>query len=153
MKGLVSSVCRIATAIVALKSGRYVGKKSDSIKSYKDYVNDDWTGFLEEMYEWGRERWGYHIPEDEVERDRLRELCKRTLAFENHYPCIYREYLLAQLRREDEDSRLFAVKRLGETIYADEETIGALQAAGSRGGEELRQAVQETMQKMRSVAI
>ncbi len=50
-KGLVSSVCRAATAIVALKSGRYVGKKSDSIKSYKDYVNDDWTGFLEEMYE------------------------------------------------------------------------------------------------------
>jgi len=83
----------------------------------------------------------------------LRELCKRTLAFENHYLSIYREYLLAQLRREDEDSRLFAVKRLGETIYADEETIDVLQAAGSRGGEELRQAVQETMQKMRSVAI
>jgi hypothetical protein len=88
-----------------------------------------------------------------TQRDRLRELCKRTLAFENHYLSIYREYLLAQLRREDEDSRLFAVKRLGETIYADEETIDALQAAGSRGGEELRQAVQETMQKMRSVAI
>jgi hypothetical protein len=83
----------------------------------------------------------------------LRELCKRTLAFENHYLSIYREYLLAQLWREDEDSRLFAVKRLGETIYADEETIDALQAAGSRGCEELRQAVQETMQKMRSVAI
>jgi len=83
----------------------------------------------------------------------LRELCKRTLAFENHYLSIYREYLLAQLRREDEDSRLFAMKRLGETIYADEETINALQAAGSRGGEELRQAVQETMQKIRSVAI
>ncbi len=83
----------------------------------------------------------------------MRELCKRTLAFENHYLSIYREYLLAQLRREDEDSRLFAVKRLGETIYADEETIDVLQAAGSRGGEELRQAVQETMQKMRSVAI
>jgi hypothetical protein len=31
--------------------------------------------------------------------------------------------------------------------------MDALQAAGSRGGEELRQAVQETMQKMRSVAI
>ena len=83
----------------------------------------------------------------------MRELCKRTLAFENHYLSIYREYLLAQLRREDEDSRLFAMKRLGETIYADEETINALQAAGSRGGEELRQAVQETMQKMRSVTI
>jgi hypothetical protein len=83
----------------------------------------------------------------------LRELCKRTLAFENHYLSIYREYLLAQLQREDEDSRLFAVKRLGETIYADEETIDALQAADSRGGEGLRQAVQETMQKMRSVAI
>ncbi len=83
----------------------------------------------------------------------MRELCKRTLAFENHYLSIYREYLLAQLRREDEDSRLFAMKRLGETIYADEETINALQAAGSRGGEKLRQAVQETMQKIRSVAI
>jgi len=59
----------------------------------------------------------------------LRELCKRTLAFENHYLSIYREYLLAQLRREDEDSRLFAVKRLGETIYADEETIDVLQEA------------------------
>jgi hypothetical protein len=115
-KGLVSSVCRAATAIVALKGGRYVGKKSDSIKSYKDCVNDEWTGFLEEMYGWGRERWGYRIPEDEVERDRLRELCKRTLAFENHYLSTYREYLLAQLRREDDGCRLFAVKRLGETI-------------------------------------
>ena len=152
-KGLVSSVCRAATAIVALKGGRYVGKKSDSIKSYKDCINDEWTGFLEEMYEEGRERWGYRIPEDAVERDRLRELCRRTLAFENHYLSIYREYLLAQLRREDDSCRLFAVKRLGETIYADEEIIDALRADESRGGEELRQAVQETMQKMRSVAI
>ncbi|GCE07022.1 hypothetical protein KDAU_43510 [Dictyobacter aurantiacus] len=89
---------------------------------YRDFVHDEWTSFLEEMYEYGSKRWSYLVPGEQEDRSRLRHLCARTLAFENHYLERYRVYLTQQLRSHDPDAALAATRQLQIIIYPDQET-------------------------------
>ena len=115
---LVYTIGLAAMAIIALKAGKYVGNKEACLSAYKACINDQWTGFVEEVFEKCRNRWEYHIPDNKEERRQLREICKQTLAFENHFLTIYKNYLLTELRDADDGDKLLAVKRLGEIIYS-----------------------------------
>src|SRR3954454_15062976 len=114
LKDLVAGIGWAATALVALRSGSYVGGKGAALRAYQAEVADAWTALLTEVYDLCRVRWAYLVPESPTERAQLRELCRRTLPFENHYLSIYRDFLLAELRGEDRAGWLFAAQRLGE---------------------------------------
>lgn len=92
IKKLVTSVCWIATILIAWHAGETVPGKKASVEMYRECVNDKWTTFIEEMYEWGNRQWRYLIPQKDEERQRLRDLCAQTLAFENHYLSKYDKY-------------------------------------------------------------
>src|SRR5205807_1676713 len=83
MKELVLSTGFVATALVALKAGRCVASKRECAALYREHVGDEWTSFVEEIYETCAGRWAYRIPEKPDERQQLRELCGRKLVFEN----------------------------------------------------------------------
>jgi len=72
-----------------------------------------------------------------------------SLAFENHYLAIYRNYLLASLHSESLGDRLFAVRRLREVVYSDEKVTNSLYALAAADNEDLREAVQEAIGKIR----
>ena len=55
--------------------------------------------------------------------DILRDLCRKTLAFENHYLALYRDYLLELLRGDEPARRLFAAGRLKDVVYPDQEAF------------------------------
>lgn len=101
LKELVTTVGRLATAIIALRAGRYVPQRADSVTLYREAIGDEWGDYLAEIYEAGKGRWGYLVPTDPAERARLRDLCRRTLAFENHFLIAYRDFLLAESRDAD----------------------------------------------------
>lgn len=86
----------IATALLAWRAGVYVARKSECHTSYKRHIGDEWAPFLEDVYRLCRIEWGYLIPAGGAERRALRDLCERTLQFENHFLTLYRDYLLAQ---------------------------------------------------------
>jgi hypothetical protein len=92
LKDLVTAMGLAATAILAFKAGQYAGGKRDCLRLYRACINDEWTGFLEELYERGRNEWGYQVPENQGDRERLRRLCEQALGFENHFLSLYREY-------------------------------------------------------------
>jgi predicted nucleotidyltransferase len=92
IKKLVTCVCWITTVLIAWHAGKTVTGKRASVEMYRKYVNDEWTTFIEEMYEWGNEQWHYLIPQKAEERQRLRKLCAQALAFENHYLSKYEKY-------------------------------------------------------------
>ena len=46
-KTLVVTACWIATATVALATGRMVGGKSEAVRAYREDIGDEWSGFLE----------------------------------------------------------------------------------------------------------
>jgi predicted nucleotidyltransferase len=150
IQALVATACWIATVIVGLRAGRTVAAKGASVRLYRELIGDDRAPWLEALYEWGNRRWGYRIPAAPAERRRLHNLCAPMLAFENHYLALYRDYLLARLRREDgEDAeRVAAARRLGEVIYSDDETLGALRAIADDGNRELRRDAARALQRI-----
>lgn len=148
---LAGLVCAAGTGIIALTAQKYVAKKRDCARVYKACINDEWTEFLEDICETCFNEWKYLIPEDQAGRRKIRELCEKTLAFENHFLTICKDYLLTKLRNADDSNKLHAVQRLGEIIYPDAEVLNALQALERCENEELRGAVKETMRRMQQV--
>jgi predicted nucleotidyltransferase len=92
LKDLVTTIGLAATAILAFKAGHYAGGKRDCLRLYRACIDDQWTGYLEEVYERCRNQWGYRVPGDREDRQRLRQLCGQALSFENHFLSFYREY-------------------------------------------------------------
>ncbi|MEM7532724.1 MAG: hypothetical protein AAF639_11150 [Chloroflexota bacterium] len=92
-KLLVAIVGQIATALVALKTQSYIATKRESVRQYQAHINDEWTGLVTGIYEVCRNQWAYQIPSEPVQRSQLRAFCEQTLAFENHFLAIYRDYL------------------------------------------------------------
>jgi len=90
LKEWVSTATRIARALVAIQTGRYVGSKGKAIATYRAYIIDEWGEYLSTLYQKGKIAWGYRVPEDEVDRNLLRDLCRRFLAFEKHFLAVAR---------------------------------------------------------------
>ena len=146
-----SVVGAMATAIVASKVKKYVFTKNDCLKLYKRYINDEWTALLEAVFEKIRKQWEYQIPENKDERQQLREICRQTLAFENHFLIIYRDFLLTELRDAEDKDKLLAVKRFGEIIYPDGEALDALKALENCASSEMRGVVHNTINWIRQM--
>ncbi len=117
---LVESACRIGTALLAFKTDCSVSTKRESVQTYRELLNDEWASFLEAMFEKGKLRWGYNLPENAEERAELRMLCERMLPFENHYLRAHHAYLLAQLGSNNEAARQCASQGLKQVMYPDE---------------------------------
>ena len=145
IKKLVTAVCWAATVLVAWDAGKTVEGKYASVEMYRECVHDEWTSFVEEMYERGNRQWHYLVPQVPAERQRLRELCAQTLAFERHYLSRYKQYLLAELSRNNAYV-LATVQHLKHDIALDEECIAALQAVDCSNNQELRSAVEDALQ-------
>jgi hypothetical protein len=94
-----------------------VVKKGDWLPTYKRYVADEWTPFLEELYRLCKEQWAYHVPREAAQRMQLHHLCQQTLAFENHYLTEYQAYLQNELQQGDERAQAIAKERLQRINY------------------------------------
>lgn len=87
---------------VALKSAStLVPSKDDMPRLYSEHVNDQWTDYITEVHDLCRLQWQYAIPTDASDRVRLRGLCARTLAYENHVMTFYQGWLKSELERGD----------------------------------------------------
>ncbi len=118
---LVECACRMASALLAFKTGSFVSTKRGSIETYNSEIHDEWSPFLTAMFEKGKMQWMYGLPKREEERAELRELCEQMLAFENSYLQHYRTYLLSLLSSEDQQNVQFALQRLETVHYDDDE--------------------------------
>jgi len=146
-KMLVVIVGRIATALIALRTGLYVGNKRESMALYRAHINDEWTALVERVYTLCKEQWGYRVPTKAKDRKRLRELCRQALAFENAFFSLYKDYLLKELHAEQRENRLWAVERLGQIIYPSQDVPDALKALERDDDAELRRAAQAALDK------
>jgi len=153
LKELVTTVGRMATALIALLAGRYVPQRRDSVHLYRECIGDGWTEYVAAIYELGKGRWGYLLPEDEADRRALRDLCRWTLAFENHFLSTFRTYLLAELRGKDDTGKSFAAQQLGEVLYPGDEAIAtALREVIQGDNAALCQEATATLQRLEQLA-
>ncbi len=146
IKELVNTISFLAKAIVNLRAGYDVRTKGEAMTRYREYIGDEWTEYLETLYASGKMRWGYLVPEAADERPRLRELCRQTPAFENHFLALYRDYLLDMAQDTAEASRRFVVERFAEVIYPDATVLAAVQAIHLNGTGQLQRVAQKTLE-------
>ena len=116
-KLLVAIAGQIAAALVTQKAKIYVPTKGACLNLYREYINDEWTDFIEQVYKVCRNQWEYQIPEEPNQRKELQNICQRTLDFENHFLAVYQNYLLTELKSKDATAQLKAIKKAGEVIY------------------------------------
>jgi predicted nucleotidyltransferase len=152
MKMLVVIVSRIATALVALRTGQYVGSKQESAQLYRTCINDEWADLVEQVYACCKTRWGYRIPRTLGDQAQLRALCQRALAFENHFFSLYQTYLVQELHCPERDNQLRAAERLGEIVYAASDVVETLQELAHLKSDdvELRQAAEAALSKIQA---
>ena len=117
----------IAAARVALEKGIYASSKHECFTMYRQWIGDEWTSLLEDLYALCRGQWHYQIPEKEEEREQLRVLCSRVLAWENHFLQIYKPFLLADLRSSTKATQDHALWLMGQIPYEDQDVLAALQ--------------------------
>ncbi len=120
-----------ATALLAWRAGRYVARKSDCHRLYQALIGDEWAPLLRAIYEDCRQRWHYRIPTDPGDRALLRQLCARTLDFENAFLANYKTYLLGELRGADTEGRRFARETLARMPFDDTEVMRATEESAS----------------------
>ncbi|GAB5491525.1 MAG: hypothetical protein Phog2KO_17400 [Phototrophicaceae bacterium] len=104
----------LATFLVVYQAKVYVPSKRHMLKLYPEHINDDWTDFITEVYENGRNKWHYQLPQTETDLNYFKSLCEQTLAFENYVAEIYLEYLKTELQDGDKSlakERLSAFRR------------------------------------------
>lgn len=118
-KLLVATVGWTATAIIALRTGRYVRDKAECARLYAERIADEWTELVVDVHELCRNRWQYRVPDGPSDRRRLRELCERTLPFQNHFLELYRGYQLEELRSGDPERQRLAAERLETIVFPD----------------------------------
>lgn len=122
-KLLVATVGWTATAIVALRAGVYVRDKAACAELYRERIGDEWADLVVQVHELCRNQWRYLLPADADDRARLRELCDRALAFQNHFLELYRDYQVGELESGDPVRQRIAVRRLGQFVFPDLEPM------------------------------
>lgn len=111
-KRLVHASGFIATALVTRHTPLYIADKRTAVTAYHTYINDAWTEHLTTIQQYCRVNWGYQVPQAPADRQLLRGVCERELAFENFFLAIYKAYLEQEQSRADEQARQFAQERL-----------------------------------------
>jgi hypothetical protein len=131
-RDLMRAVGWMATALLAYQAGQYVATKRACAPTYREFIGDEWADLLDDLTLWVRGAWQYRIPAAPDERTRLRAICARTLAFENHFLTLYRRYALDELRGDDPEGRQAALEAQRRIPLADAEIMRAVTEAERR---------------------
>lgn len=130
-KLLVATVGWTATAIIALRAGKYVRDKVACVELYREDVADEWTDLVSKVYEHCRNQWHYRIPAGDADRQTLRALCERVPDFQNHFLRLYRQYQLSELASGDIERQQLAAHRLTQIVFPDQEVADSLRAVNA----------------------
>lgn len=122
-RNLIRVIGWAATALLAYQARQYVVNKKDYASLYRQHIQDGWADFQEKLYAMCRTQWHYRIPEDETDQEVLRDLCRQTLAFENHFQSIYKGFLLQEFGAEVPERVGRALWMLEQIPYQDAEVI------------------------------
>jgi predicted nucleotidyltransferase len=115
---LVSTVTTMASTLTGIQAQRQAGSKQQAVILYREFVDDDWIGFIEDVYRTLKLRWVCAIPKDEDDRQHLHTLCQWMLGFENYFLQACWPHLSQNLQHEALAVRQNAEKTLHTIAYS-----------------------------------
>jgi len=126
-RNLVRTTGWAATALLALRARQYAGRKRECSLLYRTYIGDEWSSLLEDIATFCRDKWQYLVPTESHERELLREICERTLYFEQHFLTFYKSYLLEQLHSTKQEHVHLALRLQENSQLCDGEVTAVVQ--------------------------
>jgi Nucleotidyltransferase domain len=145
---LVDSVATAALLLVQMHARQLILSKHEIVSRYRADVNDVWAPFVGDIYTKCRTQWQYLIPKSTADRRNLRDLCRKTLAFENHVLETCRTYLLRRLASGEAAQARPALHALGSALFRDDETKAALLALSTHEQEAIRLAARDCLRRI-----
>lgn len=142
---LVTCVLWVAALNLALKTGLYSGKKSQTLQLYRQNLNDEWLPYFEEIFQKCKVEWAFAIPENPAEQERLRELSRQALAAENFFLEQAKPILVKLLEGTDSNLQIGALQALQNTIYPDAAIKELLERLATSSNEKVREAAGKTL--------
>jgi hypothetical protein len=125
-----------------------VARKRDCHRRYSERIGDEWADLIEDIYMRCRGEWNYLIPDAAEDRAILRAICERTLAFENHFLGVYRDYLLGELADAEAEHLPKLLGLLEQITFRDDVVEAALHALQLRGSGEIREIAGRALARM-----
>ncbi|HEU5199151.1 MAG TPA: nucleotidyltransferase domain-containing protein [Ktedonobacterales bacterium] len=144
-RNLIRTTGWAATALIAWQTERYVTSKRNCHMLYRNYINDEWAGLLDDLYSWCRSAWQYLVPESADDQQRLQAICRRALAFENHFLVRYKAFLLTQLQDTTEEVLLTALHVMSQLPFNDVQMRETIQALARDKRPDIQTLAQETL--------
>jgi hypothetical protein len=151
-RDLIRSTGWAATALVAYLAGRYVVRKRDCHRLYRQLIGGPHADLLEDIYTVCRGQWRYLHPDNAAGRRQLRALCERTLTFETDFLAHYRRFVLAELTGEDGEAHRAALWMLGQIPLLDAEVLAAVRTLEAAANATVREGAHVVLSKVSAAA-
>jgi len=119
-KGLINCVGKAALGMVTAQGRVHVKNKTDCIVQYKKLIGDEWGTLLEDIFIKCRNTWHYHVPDNKIQQQELRNHCRRTLDFENHFLSFYKDFLIKTLQDNEQESSVWVDSETANMVFLDE---------------------------------
>jgi hypothetical protein len=145
---LIRNLISGAELLVRMRVDCHLVSREHVIVSYDEHVGDEWASILKEAVEQCRSTWLYQIPQRKVDRCYLRQLCQKTLSFENRIVHDCRLHLQKLLRSDSEVKLLHAIRATAESVLADKQARSALNALVEDTRSEIRRAAMESLSQL-----
>jgi predicted nucleotidyltransferase len=143
---LVRHISWAATALIAHQARTYVVRKADFPGIYRQVINDEFSDYLKQLYELCKVEWNYQIPDNSAD---LAELCRQTLAFENHFMDVYKTFLINELQSNVPIAQMAAIKVQGMLPLIDDEVEAALDALQQHPASDVRESARTVLKNGR----
>lgn len=140
---LVRHISWAATALIAHQARTYVVRKADFPRIYRSTINDEFSDYLENLYEQCKVEWDYQIPDNSAD---LAELCRQTLAFENHFMDVYKAFVLSELQSDSRAAQMAAIKVQAMMPLVDEQVQDAMKQLIQHSSADVREAARSALE-------
>ena len=156
-RGLIGVAYSIVLGRLGMDAARYIAGKAEAFALYGERYDDEWAGLANQIWERCRQDWQYRIPAAERDREELRAMCRRLLAWENFYLGLYRDFSLKELAAPkvdwpygDGDYTAYCLARLESVCFpGDEGVFGAVKPYLSSPNPVWRRAAAKVMEGRR----
>jgi hypothetical protein len=154
VRTLLSAATSMATALVLLETDYpYVGSKAQSVQAYQEYIGDEWSSFLHDLYAACKMQWHYQVPDATADRAHLLQLCTLMLAFENAFLYRCRRQILSLVTHGDLQARRIGVACLQRIMYPGADFVQALHAFVDEEDSDLQQAAEALAGKVSALSV
>ncbi len=144
---LISMASMMSTSMITMKIQKAPLNKRESFTLHKEFINNQWSNLLIDLYDICVIKHHYEIPENYTDRKKISFYCKNILVIENNFLDESRKYLLLDLKSSSTNIVRNALKCLSYIFFQDNEIINEVKSLSNTGHGKIKNTAKILMEK------